>query len=373
MKCLWAFSTFAVGGPQRRFASLVDALGPDYSHVVFAMDGDYEAESLLNETVCWRRIEAPAEDSSFVSRANVKTFRRLLAEAAPDLLLTSNWGTIEWRLANRTAKVPHIHFEDGFGPDEAGGRRRWKRDAARRLLFSSMATGHSRYAFVAPSTELADLLTRVWRAPAARVRLIPNGVDVSHFAAVQGELHETFVIGTVGALRPEKRIDRLLRVFAAVRQEWGAELLIVGDGPSRSALETMAKDLSIEAAVTFAGAQDDVAPFLKRMDVFAITSDTEQMPISVVEAMAAGLPVVGADVGDIKMMTAETNRWFIHHPIDERAMTRSLGQLLGDCDLRQTLGEENAVKAAAAFSLERMTTAYRELFDAVARKASRSL
>ncbi len=371
MKCFWAFSTFAIGGPQRRFADIAEQLGPDWHHVVTAMDNVYDAELLLNDDISYTRCPLPVEKSRSFSRTNIRCFADALEETRSDLLLTSNWGTIEWRIANRRTHVPHIHFEDGFGPDEATSGRNWKRDFARRWLFSRRATGHDQFAFVAPSKTMGAVFEKGWRIPAERLLVIPNGVDIRRFASIEppGD-RRVPTIGAVGALRPEKRFDRLLRVFAEVRKTHRAALLIVGDGPLLDELKSMAAELGVAGDVVFAGALADVAPALKLMDVYAITSDTEQMPISLVEAMAAGLPVVAPVVGDISDMLPDEGRRFTHGPKDEEGFAQSLIQLLEDYQLRSALGAANAAKAAGQYSIEKMTARYEAVFEAVAHAPS---
>lgn len=367
MKILWAFSSFEIGGAQRRFASLAPALGAEFSHIVSAMDGCYDAGVLLGESVDWRRRAVEIEKGGFVSRVNIARMADLLAEVKPDILCTTNWGTIEWRLANRSAKIPHIHVEDGFGPDEALGARNPRRDLARRILFSRAATGHDRFAFVAPSTGMVRIFTRAWGA-GPRVAFIPNGVDVGQFpCGEKGGEGSPAVIGSVGALRKEKRFDRLLRIFAEASRDAPLRLLLVGDGPERQNLEQLCRDLRLEASVTFTGAQSRISDFLEQMDIYAIASDTEQMPISLIEAMASGLPVVGSDVGDVGVMLDADNRPFIVPPGEERKMAASLLTLAQNRALRTELGKANARKARAEYSLDRMTQSYREMFARIAR------
>jgi len=347
---LWAFSTFALGGAQRRFLSLAEALGPAYRHSVFAMDGCLDAADAA-PGLPLDLIAGQAAKGALVSRANLSTMRAMLAERRPDLLLTSNWGTVEWIVANTGAPaVPHIHFEDGFGPDERPDAQNPKRVWARRALFRKPGL-HC----VAPSEVLANVYRSVWKLPAARLHLIPNGVDCTRFAATP-RTDGPATIGTVAALRPEKRIDRLIDAFerAAIPD---ARLLIVGDGPERAALEQRGV-----AGVEFAGAQGDVAPFLARMTHFAMSSDTEQMPISLVEAMACGLPVAATDVGDTKSMVAPENRPFVTAREDTGALAASLTTLAADPALSARLGEANAARARSVYTLEAMTARYDTLF-----------
>lgn len=356
MKLHWVFSTFAVGGPQRRFCQLVAGLGEQFSHVITAMDGDYAAEALLPPETDWRRAETKVTKTGFVSVANVSAFRRLLKDERPSLLLTSNWGCIEWFVAN--PGIPHLHFEDGFGPDEAGGALNAKRSLARRILFAA----RRKTEFVAPSHVLKSIFTNQWGVAQERVHYIPNGVDQKRFTTKNRAGHgDTVVIGTVAALRPEKRIDRLLRSFAALPDKRRCRLLIVGAGPLAGELAALADSLGVRSRVEFTGAAKDVVAHLHRMDIYALTSDTEQMPISLLEAMATGLPVAATNVGDVAAMVAPENRRFIAARDEEASFIDCLTKLSADRSLRQSLGEANAAIVDAAYSERLMIDRYRDL------------
>ena len=103
--------------------------------------------------------------------------RRRIIAAAPDLLLTYNWGAIEWALANSLFGLcRHIHFEDGFGPEETD-KRLWRRSMLRRLALMRTST------IVVPSRNLEGIAQREWHLPTTRLRYIPNGIDADAFAA----------------------------------------------------------------------------------------------------------------------------------------------------------------------------------------------
>ena len=351
---LWAFSSFALGGPQRRFLTLAAALGPQYRHSVFAMDGNYAAAEAADETIPLTLLNAGIEKGGFISRANIGVMRGLIDDCKPDVLATTNWGAIEWFMANRgRAALPHLHFEDGFGPDERPDAQNPKRVWMRRVLFRSRKAQ-----FIAPSQVLSDVYETVWKVHPRRVSLIPNGVDCGAFSTGHRPVDHKVMIGTVAALRAEKRIDRLIDAFAKAKLS-DAELMIVGDGPERASLEAQAQTLNIRAH--FVGAQDDVAPFLRRMDVFAMSSDTEQMPISLVEAMAAGLPVVATDVGDTMRMVCVANTPFVA-PLDAQILGNNMRDLASNPALRLELGDANAQKARAEYDLDTMVARYDAVF-----------
>ena len=166
------------------------------------------------------------------------------------------------------------------------------------------------------------------------------------------------VIGTVAALRPEKNIARLLRAFAVLRATRAARLVIVGDGPERPALEALARSLDVTGDIHFAGHSTRPEAWLACFDVFALSSDTEQMPLSLLEAMAAGLACVSTDVGDVRSMLADANRDFIVSP-DEAALAQALGRVL-QAD-RRAIGVANRAKAVAEFGEATMFARYAEV------------
>jgi glycosyltransferase involved in cell wall biosynthesis len=362
---LSVFSTFAIGGPQVRFAAIARRFGPRFRHAIVAMDGNHACAERLDcgadpgLDVQWPEVPIRRGDTL----ANAVSFRRALKALRPDVLVTSNWGSLEWAWANALPLVRHIHIEDGFGPDERSIQLR-RRVWTRRLLLS-------RRTVVVPSQTLWRIATGIWKLSPARVHYLPNGIDLARFggagpraggdgpgAGPDAEL----VIGTVAALRAEKNLGRLLEAFAALPESLGARLVIAGDGPARSGLEAQAAALGIAGRVEFAGHITDPAPLYAGFDVFALSSDTEQMPLSVLEAMAAGLPVAATDVGDIRSMLAAENADYVV-PQAVPALAAALQRLLLDPALRQRLGAANRAKAERDYDEETMFQAYAALFE----------
>jgi glycosyltransferase involved in cell wall biosynthesis len=253
-----------------------------------------------------------------------------------------------------------MHFEAGFGEEEAD------RQIPRRVWFRRWALSRC-VKVVVPSRRLEDLARRVWKLPAPQVAYIPNGVDVERFAdprdAIPGFTRQPgeLVIGTVAPLRREKNIGRLLRVFARLDPSLSARLVIAGEGSERPALSGLAGELGLGGRVIFTG---QVAPeaVLGGFDVFVLSSDTEQMPNALLEAMAAGRAVAAVDVGDVKSMLCENNREFVVARDDEAGFAAALAHLLRDPAKRMALGRQNRERVAASFSQSRMFTAYSHIF-----------
>ena len=362
---LHVFSTFATGGPQTRFAAIANGLGQRFRHAVVAMNGDLTCRTLLNPdvTVQFPAITVRKGDTL----GNVRRFRAVLREMQPHALFTSNWGSIEWAMANAWPVVRHVHVEDGFGPEEAAGQLP-RRVLMRRVLLR-------RRQVVVPSRTLLRIATEQWRLP--RVQYLPNGVDLQRFAPrppadgppviglggppVIGPGGPP-VIGTVATLRTEKNLKRLLRSFAIASGGGPARLVIAGDGPERPGLEQLAGALGIADRVAFLGQISDPARCYDGFDILAMSSDTEQMPLAVLEAMGAGLPVVATDVGDIKAMVAEANHPFITAR-DDDALAAALRTLLADPAQRRAVGTANRARAEAQYDQRRMFEGWAALME----------
>ena len=362
---LHIFPSFGMGGAQIRTIDLANNLLADMHHVIVALDGDCSAAELLNADVRHTLDRIGCRPSSRPDLGNLKAFRRLLARHRPAVLITYNWGSIEAALANRLVPLcPHLHFEDGFGQDETLGRQLPRRDWARRLALSGKST------VVVPSRTLLGIARGIWRLGSKRLRYIPNGIDCRRFAMPRRasaipvrQSDREILIGTVGTLRAEKNVARLLRLFAGLQSEQPLRLVIVGDGPERRSLEGLAAGLGIADRTVFTGRQRTPEDVLSQLDIFAITSDTEQMPYCLIEAMAAGLPVVATDVGDVKAMMPAASQAFVATPDDEASLGTKLARLIARPTLRGSIGELNGKHARLRFDRRAMLDQYRDLFS----------
>lgn len=348
---LHVFPSFAVGGQQRRLATLAQTLGDEFTHRILSLDGDMSAAVLFDPPR--PRIEPVViEKSRFIVRRNLDRLTAAISQSGADLLCTYNFGSIEAAIANRFGpRLPHIHHEDGFASDEARGRLNWKRSIARRLALSNARV-------VVPSKTLERIAVKTWRLGKDNVTRIPVGIDVGKFNMPRGARSGPVIVGAIGALRREKNFARLIRCFGAAKKGLEARLVIFGDGPERPRLLDLA---AASADISLPGSTSAVAEALSTFDIFAIASDTEQMPTSLVEAMASGLPAIATNVGDIPEMLGDESREFVIDCDDEEAFAARLRTLICDEGLRRRLGAANCARAAA-FDVASMTAAFRQLF-----------
>lgn len=357
---LHVFPTFDLGGAQVRTLDLMLSLGSGFRHLVAAADGRTGAAANVAGHVDFRLCRAPAKGGT---PATALGYRQLLRQLRPDLLLTYNWGAIEAAMGARLLTgIPFVHGEDGFGADEAGGlkqRRIWTRAVVLRG-----ARG-----VVVPSKTLERIALEEYRLPREKVLYIPNGVDTERFAprrdeaarAAFGLPADAKVVGTVGHLRPEKNLGLLIESFARLNDR-AARLLIAGGGGCLEELRAAAGRHGCAERVIFAGMMSDPAPAYAAMDVFALSSNTEQMPVALLEAMACGLPAVCTDVGDCGWMLGAESGQFVVPAGDAGALTAALARLLASEDLRERTGKANRAACAGRFSRSEMIESYRRLY-----------
>lgn len=355
---LHAFSTFQLGGPQARFVQLANALGPAYEHHIVAMDNRFDAGDRLGPQVRWQPVPMAIKKGGLL--ANRSACRQQLQRLKPDLLLSYNWGAIEWAAANLPRLVPQVHVEDGFGPEEANTqlpRRVWTRRA---LL------GLGRVPLVVASRRLERLAVQAWRLPAKRVLFVANGVEVSETTRQPNELPSladgVLRIGTVAGLRPEKNIARLIRAFASLRQKHSARLIVVGGGAELPALESLAGQLGVRSHIEFTGYLREPSGRLREMDIFALSSDTEQLPIALLEALSVGMPVVATRVGDVGDILSDVSPQTLCVPDDE-AFTRALHTAVEQRAQWPQWEQAGREKVSAIYSAQQMLASWKSLFD----------
>jgi glycosyltransferase involved in cell wall biosynthesis len=343
----------------------MNALPSGYHHTVVALDGCFDARRRLKSSVAaeYRQLKLP--QYNLVRSALL--LRRLVEDVSPDLMLTFNWGAIEPALVNRfLAACPQVHFESGFGVEEGSGQ------LGRRNFVRRIALGGVRKVVV-PSATLMKIATVAWAVPPDKLQQIPNGVDLERYSGEPGHREMDFafsadpkvtVIGTVAPLRPEKNVGRLLRAFAGMPERMRCRLVVAGDGVEMEKLHRLASELQIDSQTDFLGHVEEVPSVLRNLDVFALSSDTEQMPNSLLQAMAAGRPVAAVDVGDVARIVAPENRDLVVPRDEEGALTRALSQLVEDAARRGQLGRLNQLRARADYSLGGMVAAYSALLGA---------
>ena len=233
-------------------------------------------------------------------------------------------------------------------------------------------------AFIAVAEEHGRFLAEYERFPADRVRVIPNGVDTERFApglqtgVVREELDlppTTPLVGILAALRPEKNHALFLAVARRVlAQAPDTRFLVIGDGPERPFIERRAAELGLLAperpshsAVRMLGSRSDVPTLLAALDVLVLTSHNEANPVSILEAMSCGTPVVATDVGSVRDSVVEGETGYLAPAGDEATLARRVAALVQDPLHARSLGEAGRRRVVERASLGVMVGGYERL------------
>ncbi len=217
---------------------------------------------------------------------------------------------------------------------------------------------------IAVSQAAKDLLVR-GGVPRSRIRVVRNGIEPRYFrdeSAAGREIRRQLgirdgapVIGTIARLSPEKGHRQLLHIARDVLdQRPEARFLIVGDGPLKDELHATAAGLGLTESVTFTGPRQDIPAVNYALDVFLLTSREEALPLAIVEAMAAGRPVVASVVGGVPEVVLDGSTGFLYPPADHAGFVRAILNLIDRPDLRLQLGSQGRERAQRRFGLDRM-------------------
>lgn len=357
-------STFNLGGKEARSVRLMNAFENKARHtIVSAVPDQLEARAYIAKGIKYEIAQDPPPLTGRPSAKRYEAIARFMRRF--DLVLSYNWGAIDGVMAARVfgkGMPPVVHHEDGFNADEAE-RLNPVRNMYRRIALPAAN------ALVVPSHVLERIALKHWRQPPERLRRIANGVSTRMYAgkgdvALIPELAkrrpgEVF-IGCVAGLRPVKDLPMLVRACAGLNTRF--KLVILGEGPERQAILDAAEAMAIEDQVILPGFLSEPHRYMGLFDIFAMSSKSEQAPISVIEAMAAGLPVVAPRVGDIAQIVAEENQPFLVHPRNEVNLRDAIETLAKHPDARAAIGEANRLRARALFDEAAMIGAYARLY-----------
>jgi glycosyltransferase involved in cell wall biosynthesis len=233
-------------------------------------------------------------------------------------------------------------------------------------------------AFIAVATGQAHHLIDREHLPANRVVVIANGVDTEIYRpnlsrASAADLRRQLgidvtapLVGIVAVLRPEKNHEMFLKVAARVRREVpDAHFAIIGDGPRRTDLEQVTRQLGLSDCVHFLGRRSDVPQLLNLLDVFTLTSHNEANPVSILEAAATGKPIVATRVGSIGETVLDGVTGYLVDPGDETSMARRITELLTDPAKAQRFGAAGRRHVIGHWSVDHMVEGYEELIERI--------
>jgi glycosyltransferase involved in cell wall biosynthesis len=339
-----------VGGAELALGYLLGALDPAVETGVLAVDAQVGEAIAAHRPGTGFAVVRPPE--GLRDRAALAQHRRAIRAFAPDVLHANQahpWACGYAELAAqltpgvRVVAVNHLPM-DGDIPRT---RRLGRRLLARRFD-----------AHVAVGERAARLVEGFVGLPAGSVRGVANGVPAEQPPPAE-RLAAGPIVGSLGRLTDQKGFDALVRALPELPD---ATLVLVGDGPERGSLEALAAELGVAERLVVTGWTADARRHLPAFDVFALPSRWEGMPLVILEAMHAGLPVLASDVGSVAEAVADGETGYVVAPGDDRALRERLAELLGDAALRRRLGDRARAVARDCFTAEAMARRYEAVY-----------
>jgi sugar transferase (PEP-CTERM/EpsH1 system associated) len=364
-----------VGGLETVVVNLINHLPPEqYRHVVVSLTqcSDFK-----------ERIHHPGVTFYELNKKEGKDWAvwgrlwRLLRQLKPDILHTCNLAALEGVVPARLAGVPVVihaeHGRDGYDLDGSN----WKYLLLRRLLLPLVDR------VIPVSEDLKQWLCNRVHVPESKIQKIINGIDSPLPPRTQEKFQElidpqfappgSFIIATVGRLWPVKDQANLLHAFAHLltlvgEEKKGLRLVLVGDGPQRGELEQLAQTLQIEEKLWISGWRKDVPELLRAVNLFALPSLAEGTPLTILEAMAAGLPVVATQVGGVEDLVIGGETGSLVPAQKPQALALALLSYVKEPKLARLHGLAGRDRYENKFTLEQMVHHYNELFEGCLRQ-----
>ena len=392
IRVLRVIARLNVGGPALHVSYLTSELDRIGYETLLVAGRVSEGEGSMESAATDRGI-APVyipslqrEISPFVDAVSIARLARIIREFRPHILHTHTAkagavGRLAAQAAGRARPPVVVHTFHGhvlrgyFGAGKTEVFRRLEKTLAR-------ATD----ALIAVSPEVRDDLVSLGIAPAAKIAVIRLGLDLDARttapadarSALRAELaipDDAFVVGWLGRMTEIKRVEDLLRGFASVSED--AHLLLAGDGPLRHDLEALGRDLGLGQRAHFVGFRDDVGSVYAASDVIALTSMNEGTPVTMIEALAAGRPVVSTDVGGVSDVVESGRSGLLVAPGDVDALSAALSRLENAPEERARMGEAGRESVRDRYSVPRLVrdvdALYRDLLAETRKLPKRAL
>ncbi len=340
-----------VGGAEEQLVSLVTQFGKEKFRIIVGtmQPGgglmDRLAEAGI-ENVCLNfRVRSCVQ---FVFRMAALLKREKVDVLHMHMYYASRYGRLAGILAGVPAMVCTDHGHDPW--------KNWWHLAFDRYLAKRTSLR------IGVAQDIADTIMRRENLPTEKIAVVPNGVDTERFkvspeerAHVRTELgiaDDELLVGGIGRLADMKAFHILIEAVSIARGKVPKiRLVLVGDGPLRGQLEQRAADLGIADRVTFTGIRYDIPAVLAAFDIFAMSSEREGMPISLLEAMSAGKPIVATRVGGIPEAVTDHVEGLLVNSGSPQAMADAIVEIASDPGLAAKLGQRASERAAADYSV----------------------
>lgn len=347
-------------------ADTINAL-PQYRHVILVLTeiGDGTKSLLKNPVEVITLDKKPGNDLTVW----IKLLKKLLL-IRPDVLHSYNLPTLEYQLLAFLLGIRiRLHAEHGRDISDPDGVNK-KYRMLRRILKPLISK------WVPVSQDLSIWLKDYIGIAESKIKHIPNGIDTEYFSSYEprdkeilglSDNSKEFVVGTIGRLDPIKNQKFLITIFQTIQQLRPdiadyLTMVIVGSGPEMDALNEMVHKAQLSEKIVLAGARYDIKALLNSFDLFVLPSIAEGIPMTILEAMSMGLPIVASDVGGIPEVI-EDGSGTILSPKDTLGWSQTIIGLVEDKNVRENYGIQARKRVKNKYSLQQMIVAYDDLYQ----------
>ena len=363
LKALFVITSMPVGGAETLLVNLLRNFRP--SHIVPSIACLKEKGPLGDEIAKEFKLTEHWLKGKYDLRVLPRLADHIRKEKIDALISVGAGDKMFWgRLAARFASVPVIcsALHSTGWPDGVGRWNRWLTPITD--------------AFIAVAKPHGQFLVDFEKFPASKVAVIPNGVDTIRFqpnhesrSQVRKDLGlapDTPLVGIVAALRPEKNHTLFLNAASKVIGEIPkAHFVIVGDGSERTKIENTIAAMNLGKKVSLLGTRSDTPRLLAAMDVFALSSHNEASPVSILEALSCGVPVVSTRVGSVAESVHDQRNGFTVEPGDRDALAERIQYLLMNKETAEMMGNVGREHVQSHGSLETMVRMYEHLIHSI--------
>lgn len=352
----------APGGAQAHVRDLSAALLASGHEVTVLVGGSGPfLDQLRAERIPFRTLRhlvhplRPGEDW-----AALREIRANLASLAPDIVATHS-SKAGWlgRLAGRSLGIPTVFTAHGWAFTEGVPQ-----PARHFYLLAEKGASLLSSRIITVSEYDRSLAIRLGVAPPGRLTVVYNGVPDIPRSLLADPAGQPVKLVMVARFSPPKDQGILIRSLAQlVDLDWSLDL--VGEGEGRPQAEQLVRELGLQRRVSFLGERMDVAALLSQAQLLVLTTDWEGLPLSILEAMRAGLPVVASDVGGVREAVTDGETGFLVPRRDEISLSRTLRRLIREPELRAACGAAGHERYKARFTFQRMVESTLEVYRAV--------
>jgi len=337
---------------------------------------DYHDKNQFKFTVCysnkgnlWSEFKKHKEieliDFSIESKyqfSAINKISKIIRSKQADLIHTQGPGSTDFfaSWAAVLTRTPHVITRPVMIED-------WIRPNLKKKIYAFFDKFTLKHAssVIAVSKAGVKYLTEDSKLPEQKVSLIYNGIDINLFKPTEKETNsnETLCIGTCAQLAPHKGWPDFLRVIYLLKKKFpNLKCIVVGDGPLRKEVFNRAKSMGLFDAIDLVGFQKNVMQYLRKFDIFLMTSWSEGLPVATIEAMAAGLPVVATSVGGMPELVIHGETGYLGPPNNPEVIADFVSDLLQNKILREEFGKSGRERVKKNFVIQKMVSKYEKTY-----------